>query len=417
MYRLMLLLLLGACIAITTTSEAQTSLQEKPPMPWNRKELYRTPKSFPAPEYQSQGVKAVFYEGLAWKGKPTRVFAWVGVPEGLKPGEKVPAMVLVHGGGGTAFAEWVRLWVKRGYAAIAMDTCGVAPNSDPNARPRHAYGGPPGWGDFGNVDAPLEDQWTYHAVAAAILGHSFLRSLPEVDTKRIGITGISWGGYLTSIVASVDSRFRLAVPVYGCGFLGDNSVWLPEFARLGTERAARWLTYWDPSTYLPQMKMPILWVNGTNDFAYPMDSWQKSYRQVQGQSMLSLQIRMPHGHGGAGENPEEIHAFADALLKGGLPVPRFVRQEVKGRVLHAKFSSKTPLKNAVLCYTRDLGTWQQRHWESIPADLTANGKVTATIPPDATVYYINVADTQGRIWSGEHIEKGEVALSGEAEQQ
>lgn len=32
-------------------------------------------------------------------------------------------MVLVHGGEGTAFAKWVRLWNERGYAAIAMDTC------------------------------------------------------------------------------------------------------------------------------------------------------------------------------------------------------------------------------------------------------------------------------------------------------
>ena len=36
-------------------------------------------------------------------------------------------MVLVHGGGGTAFAEWVKAWTSRGYAAIAMDTCGQIP--------------------------------------------------------------------------------------------------------------------------------------------------------------------------------------------------------------------------------------------------------------------------------------------------
>ena len=39
------------------------------------------------------------------------------------------AMVLVHGGGGTAFDAWVRAWVKAGYAAIAMDTCGALPRN------------------------------------------------------------------------------------------------------------------------------------------------------------------------------------------------------------------------------------------------------------------------------------------------
>ena len=46
-------------------------------------------------------VKAVFFEGPPWKGKPTRVFAYYGVPKS-KNGEKAPAIVLVHGGGGSA---------------------------------------------------------------------------------------------------------------------------------------------------------------------------------------------------------------------------------------------------------------------------------------------------------------------------
>ena len=55
----------------------------------------------------------------------------------------------------------------------------------------------------------------------------------------------------------------------------------------------------------------MLWVTGTNDFAYPMDSLQKSYRLTQGPHTLCIRVRMPHGHGGPGENPAEILAFAD----------------------------------------------------------------------------------------------------------
>lgn len=70
----------------------------------------------------------------------------------VKPGEKVPGMVLVHGGGGTAFEDWVQLWVQRGYAAIAMDTCGQVPVGS-NAHWVHDdQGGPPGWGGMDQID-------------------------------------------------------------------------------------------------------------------------------------------------------------------------------------------------------------------------------------------------------------------------
>jgi len=48
-----------------------------------------------------EGVKALTFEGLPFRGRPTRVFAWLGLPS-VQNDEKLPAMVLVHGGGGTA---------------------------------------------------------------------------------------------------------------------------------------------------------------------------------------------------------------------------------------------------------------------------------------------------------------------------
>src|SRR5690606_6700608 len=99
--------------------------------------------------------------------------------------------------------------------------------------------------------AETHDMWTYHAVAAVVRGHSLLRSLPEVDKNRIGITGISWGGYLTCIVAGIDTRFKVAVPVYGCGFLGENSVWKDgSLAAMTPEARELWLREFDPSEYV-----------------------------------------------------------------------------------------------------------------------------------------------------------------------
>ena len=72
---------------------------------------------------------------------------------------------------------------------------------------------------FDSIGGDLYDDWPYHALASVMRAHSLLRSFPDVDAERTAVTGISWGGYTTCLVASVDDRFKAAVPVYGCGFL------------------------------------------------------------------------------------------------------------------------------------------------------------------------------------------------------
>jgi dienelactone hydrolase len=310
-------------------------------------------------------------------------------------------MVLVHGGGGTAFAHWVKMWNDRGYAAIAMDTCGCVPVGVYGEWQHHERGGPPGWGGFGQLDWPREDQWTFHAVADALLAHSLLRSLPDVDRARIGVTGISWGGYLTSLIAGVDPRFALAAPVYGCGFTLDMTFG-DEIRRLTPAQQDHWMRWWDPGAYLQKAAMPILWVNGTNDFAYTMNGWQKSYRRPTGPRGLSLRLRMEHGHT-QGEAPEEIHAFADQVLRGGPPLCRVTGQGRDGARVWVTFAAEATVRKAELCYTRDAGPWPERHWEAVPAAL-GEGKATATLPEGARCYYLNLVDDRDLLISGEHEE-------------
>ena len=367
---------------------------------WDLKVLGQAPKVSPAEGFTADGCKAIFYEGRPFEGNPTRVFAWLGLPK-MEPGKKVPGIVLVHGGGGTAFDAWVRLWTSRGYAAIAMDTCGCVPKGTYGNWNRDAMGGPPGWGGFGQIDDPREDQWTYHAVADAILANSLLRSLPEVDPNRIGLTGISWGGYLTCIIAGADNRFRFAAPVYGCGFTTEMS-FAGSVLALGKERGDRWMRWWDPSSYLGNAKMPMLWVTGSNDFAYTFNALQKSYRLPTGPRTLAIRLRMPHGHGGAGENPEEIHAFADSIVNGGEPLVKITGQGRDGNNVWATVAGR-PVVKAELNVTKDRGNWPDRKWDALPATV-AEGKVTGTLPEGVTVWYLNLFDAEGHVVSTEHEE-------------
>jgi dienelactone hydrolase len=347
-------------------------------------------------------VQDLFYVGEPLLGKPTRVFAYLGRPTNAINGKR-PAMVLVHGGGGKAFRDWAAHWSERGYFALAMDLAG-------NGAAGRLPDGGPDQADtvkFREFDkSGARDMWTYHAVAAVIRGHSLLRSLPEVDSARVGITGISWGGYLTCIAAGIDPRFKVAVPVYGCGFLGENSVWKDKaLAAMSGPARASWLELFDPSHYVGGIRCPTLFVNGTTDFAYPLDSYQKTYRLVPAQwRHVSVAVDRPHGH--IWTFPE-VDAFVESVLNEGSPLATFGPPRVAGQELIATFLPGHDTKESLVCYTTDTGPWQNRKWQSRPAQMEGQ-QMKAVLPKNRPlVAFLAVRDSAGSHVSSEHIELSE----------
>ena len=363
--------------------------------PWDLDALGRTPE---AEWVKEDGARrSLYYAGEPLGGKPTRIFAYYALPAERQG--RAPAMVLVHGGGGKAFPEWATLWAKRGYAALAMDLAGKGPDGKrlPDGMPDQGH-----HDKFMTLAKGIRETWPYHAVAAVIRGHSLLRAQPEVDPQRIGLTGISWGGYLTCIVAGLDGRFQIAVPVYGCGFLADNSAWLPLFnGKLSPSHRKLWVETFDPSVYLGGAAMPMLWVNGTNDHFYPLDSYQRSYRLPSGPRTLCVTVRMPHGHP-SGWRPVEIGLFADQVLRGGKPLAKLGPMQVKGRDVTATVEAAVPIAKASLHYTTDAGIWEKRQWKTEPARL-ADGTVRATLPAvRPLVFFLTLSDRRGATVSAEH---------------
>ena len=359
-------------------------------------------------------VRSLLYAGEPFQGRATRVFAYYATPasiggdRGAEPGAAAPGggpwpgIVLVHGGGGTAFAEWVTLWAKRGYAAIAMDLAGSRP--DPEAAKKHAAtrlpDGGPGQAHpdkFDTITTPdVTDDWPYHAVANVIRAHSLLRSLPGVDPDRTAVTGISWGGYTTCIVASLDDRFRVAVPVYGCGHLRDNSCWLGDFDRIGADHAARWAERYDPARYLPACRVPIFFVNGTNDFAYPLDSFMKSHADVrQAAKNVRIEVDMPHGHE-EGWAPPEIAAFIDAAVRGTPGLPVIDTPVLADEAARCRVTAGGPVEKATLVFTTEPGPINKLSWQTVPAKIKADGTLEAPRPPaDARAFFFTATTPAG----------------------
>jgi dienelactone hydrolase len=359
--------------------------------PWDLSALRRPPKV----THVDKGpvVTSLYYEGEPYQGQPTRVFAYLARPEKVEG--KLPAVVLVHGGGGTAFKEWAELWAKRGYLALAMDLAGHG------AGRKRLPDGSPDQDDASRFERDkVEDFWTYHAVANVIRGVSLLASLPEADTERLGITGISWGGYLTCIVAGLDDRLKVAVPVYGCGYIHDNSVWVPIFEKMPVARQKLWVENFEPSGYLGRAKMPVLFVNGTNDFAYPLDSYQKSYRLVKDHA-LCVTVRVPHGHR-QGWTPIEIGLFVDQHLRGGQPLAKIAAVKRDGNQVEVKFRSEVAVTGAALHYTTDSGPWQKRQWRTQPAKVVGNTVQVDLPEARPLVFFVTLTDQRKAIISTEH---------------
>ncbi len=378
------------------------------PHVWPLERLYQSPE-FRWIDDRSP-VRSLAYGNEPFRGEPTEVFAFYATP-GTLAGDpsldrNLPAVVLVHGGGGTAFEEWARLWAERGYAAIAMDLAGARPIAGRNpheasSREPMEHAGP-GQGDdekFGAIDLPLDQHWTYHAVAAVIRAHSLVRGFPEIDPARTAVTGISWGGYLTCIVAGVDDRFAAAVPVYGCGFLGDNSAWLGQFARMNEMQRERWLSHWDPSVHLPRVSMPILFVNGTNDGAYPLDSYVRSYDLVPGEKRICVTVNMPHSHP-AGWAPVEIGRFIDQVLLGKRPLVHLDQPRVEDSRWSCRVLGPTEAASAQLHWTGPSDApINRREWQTRDVAVIDSRLDIGSLPDDAVIWFVTARDDSGAIVS------------------
>ncbi len=406
MIRLLLPLIAVLSVAALRSPAEDISRSPEVPkdLPWDLKKLSVAP-SFEWSDTK-EPLKALLYQGEMFKGKPTHVFAYYATPEMFDPSQKGPwpGVVLVHGGGGTAFRAWVTLWAKRGYVAIAMDLAGSRPDVDDEKKRERLPDGGPDQDHGSKFDTiktdDLTDDWPYHAVANAILAHSLLLSFPEVIKDKTALTGISWGGYTTCLVASIDSRFKAAVPVYGCGFLQEDSCWFKEFANIGPEMTKRWVSLYDPSSYLPACRVPIFFVAGTNDFAYPLDSYMKSYDEVtHAPKNIREQVKMPHGHS-AGWAPPEIGAFIDSYLLGKAKLPVVSMPVRKGESVSVHVTDAA-VKSAEVHFAQGTEPINKFEWHTEAVNVYSGGVpfFGANVPTDAKAVFFSVTTESGLMTS------------------
>jgi dipeptidyl aminopeptidase/acylaminoacyl peptidase len=245
----------------------------------------------------------------------TVISAFVWVPDGLKRDGSAPGVVLPHGGPTAqttdVFNRTAIALVTRGYVAIA-----------PNPRGSTGYGKAfqaMNVKDLGGGD--LADE-----VAAA----RFLAATGYVSPKKIGITGGSYGGYMTLMaIGKTPDLWAAAVEQYGIidwkTMLQHEDPQLQEYEKslLGDPvKDAQVYVDDSPITYIRHETAPLLVLQGDNDIRVPKEEAEQVVAILKGEGRtVDAHYYANEGHGFAKrenqiDSLERMISWFDTHLKG-----------------------------------------------------------------------------------------------------
>ncbi len=187
---------------------------------------------------------------------------WVMKPASMKQGSRYPAILFIHGGPkskfGYAFMFEHQLMASKGYVVIYMNPRGSDGYSEEFADIRCRYGER----DYLDIMEGLD---------------YVLSKYDFIDPERVGVTGISYGGFMTNWIVSHTDRFKAAISQNGI------SSWLAEYGSTdigpvfvedqicGDPGNTRKLEEKSPITYASTIKTPILILHSMEDYRCYVD--------------------------------------------------------------------------------------------------------------------------------------------------
>jgi cephalosporin-C deacetylase-like acetyl esterase len=342
-------------------------------------------------------VEEIYYFSRPYKDKPSKIFGYFAYPRARSG--KLPAILLSHGGGGTASKPRAVAWAKRGYAVLSIDLPGKGEN-----RLHSRSTGP-------DMIVPIlfrtqpDPSYNYlvHAVAAARNGITFLSQRKEVDPDRIGMIGLSWGGVLTLLTNGQDERLKAAVNIFGAGYIPEGCTWADYFSALAAEERETWQTLIDPKNFLATQHAPILFITGTNDHCYYLPTFQKSYQEVAVEKAYWLVPNLRHRFLDSSQAP--ALAWLDQRLKNipdTFPVISELPVFQKGPdriVIPVRAKVHSSVKAARLYYTQGGPLqWTAKQWHEVAPHYEGGlyyfGLPTRLLKPEV-LYYVSVKDDHG----------------------
>lgn len=198
-------------------------------------------------------------EALSFETAPgVTIHGWVLKPVGFVEGQRYPAILDIHGGpktaSGTVFFHEMQYWANEGYFVLFCNPRGSDGRGNAFADIR---------GKYGTID--YDDLMRFTDLV--------LETYPEIDGGRVGVTGGSYGGFMTNWIIGQTTRFKAAAAQRSIsnwtsmGFTTDIGFYFtPD--QIG---ATPWTDYeklWEhsPLKYAHRVETPTLFIHSEEDY-------------------------------------------------------------------------------------------------------------------------------------------------------
>ncbi len=231
-------------------------------------------------------VELVSAEAIIYKGaKDWDVHGWLMKPAGYIEGKKYPLIVEIHGGPHAMYANTffheLQLLASQGYGVLYV-----------NPRGSHGYSQQfvdAVRGDYGGSD--YEDIMS--GLDSVIVENSW------IDESRLGVTGGSYGGFMTNWIVGHTNRFKAAVTQRSISnwisFFGVSDIgyyfsdWQIEADMTDVDK----LWHHSPLKYAQYIETPLLILHSEKDFRCPIEQAEQLYITLKQMKKETGFVRFP----------------------------------------------------------------------------------------------------------------------------
>lgn len=236
-----------------------------------------------------------------------KLYGWVILPRDYDPTKSYPAILDIHGGPktvyGSVYYHEMQVWANIGYFVFFMNPRGGDGRGNAFADLR---------GKYGTID--YDDLIKFTDVV--------LSRYPAIDSNRLGVTGGSYGGFMTNWIITHTNRFQAAASQRSIANwisfrnTSDIGPMFCEDQQAATiEENMEKLWWHSPLAYVKHCQTPTLFIHSDEDYRCPLSEGLQMYMAL---ATKGVETRMCLFHG---ENHE--------LSRSGKPKHRIKRlQEI-----------------------------------------------------------------------------------------
>ncbi len=225
--------------------------------------------------HANAGITAATHAtSISWKNDAYDVDGWLLAPLKTDAAAKHAMITIVHGGPSAAYRPafvgrgTTRAFLQHGYYVFL-----------PN--PRGSYG----QGEAFTL-ANVKD-FGYGDLRDVLTGIDAVEKQAPIDENRLGLTGYSYGGYMTMWTVTQTNRFKAAVAGAGVSdwlsYYGENGIdqWMIPFFGASVYEDPAVYAKSSPITFIKNVKTPTFEYVGQNDVECPMPQTQEFWHALQ----------------------------------------------------------------------------------------------------------------------------------------